>query len=162
MYTFRSGHPSKSSAHKTPHMITALLTIFPVLDFTSRDCYNWRFLNPFRLFCPSAVGFSDGLFQGASELSVRGPLRTRTFYTAHPFPFSCSPLNKYTDGLSARPVNGPISKHVAHIWGFVGAVGPPSTALRNGQHRQDQQLQPTCGLTRGKSLPVSGPSFSHL
>lgn len=127
-----------------PHVITTLSTVFPVLYLTPRDRYNWQFvfLNPFRLFCPSSVACSDGLFQGAPELSVRGPPRAWTFYTAHPFPFSCSPLSKRTDGLSAGPANGPIGKRAAHTWGFVGAAGPRGTALRNGQCRQNQQPRP--------------------
>ena len=54
--TLWSYHLNKSTTHLTPCIVIILLTIFPILYFTSCDYFNnWQFvlLNNFHLFCPS-------------------------------------------------------------------------------------------------------------
>ena len=52
LYTLQSDHPNKSSTHIPPYIAITLLTVFPMLYFTScDDNYNWQFvlLNSFYL-----------------------------------------------------------------------------------------------------------------
>ena len=84
---------------------------------------NLSFLIP-SPFCPSVAAFSDGLFQGNPEFSVRAAPAIGS--SIQPVP-SCSPappLHKYR--LSAGPESSCVSRHVPHPWGFGAQLGHPA------------------------------------